>query len=307
MATRSSIRTSALNLLANHSMLTSTNMNDLITANHQQILNDFGWTRRKVETILNTTGTYSTGTVSGSSGSTSITGSSTVWTSGFVDRYIRIGDNTFYHRITAVGSNTSLTIEGTDGLPAAVAAGTSYTIFRHIYDLPNNFGRILSVATDVGLVETTHQFLDRLDPYRSGTASRPDRFCIVGVDSPEASSGNYQIEFYPVPSSASTVRIFYLRTNDLDEDTDEPLYRSDVLVYRIAESGAHFLYARTGDKSWLDLADRYHDRYKESLEGALNDDLAKSSPVTHIKDALLETTHGDDWYINRDAGGRFIP
>jgi len=279
-------------------MITSTNVNDIIDAEHDTILNDYSWTRRRVDTMVETVAQYSTGTLS-TSGAT-VTGVGTVWTSAFVGRYIRIGSNTFFHRITARASNTSITIE--EGLPTDAAAGSTYTIFRHRYNLPPDFGRVINATSDTRLVEAAKSEIDRIDPYRTSTATRPDTYMIYGLDPDTTTSQIYQIEFWPVPSSATAVRVEYLRTNTLTSDSSEPLYRSTVLVWKAGESAAFFLHGRTGDAAWLALADRYHARFLEDLQGAREEDLGKWSPVTHIRDSAYDWDRGDDFGIDRDIG-----
>ena len=115
MANRGTIRSQVLNLVASNSMITSANVNDIIDAEHDTILNDYSWTRRRIDTMVETVSAYSTGTLSTSDAT--VTGSSTVWTAAFVGRYIRIGSNTFFHRITARASDTSISIE--EALPSA--------------------------------------------------------------------------------------------------------------------------------------------------------------------------------------------
>ena len=229
-----------------------------------------------------------------------MTGSSTVWTAAFVGRYIRIGSNTFFHRITARASDTSITIE--EALPSDAAAGSTYTIFRHRYNLPSDFGRVVNATSDTRLTEAPKSNIDRIDPYRTSTASRPDTYMIYGLDPDTSTSQIYQIEFWPVPSSATAVRVEYLRTNTLSADSSEPLYRSDVLVWKSAESAAFFLHGRTGDAAWLALADRYHQRYNEALQGAKEDDLGKFSAPMHIRESSSDFGRSDDWELERDSG-----
>lgn len=277
-------------------MITSANVNDILDAEHTEILESYSWTRRRVDTMVETVATYSTGTLS-TSGAT-VTGVGTVWTSAFVGRFIRIGSNTFFHRITARASDTSITIE--EGLPTDAAAGSTYTIFRHRYNLPSNFGRAVNITSDTRLSEASKSDIDRIDPYRTSTASRPDTYMIYGLDPDTTTSQIYQIEFWPVPSSATAIRVEYLRTNSLTSDSSEPLYRSDVLAWKSAESAAFFLHSRTGDAAWLALADRYHQRYSDSLQSAKEDDLGKFSAPMHIRDSAYERERGDDFGLDRD-------
>lgn len=67
---------------------------------------------------------YTTGTATATNGSSTITGSGTTWTSAMVGRYIKITD--YWYKITAVGSTTSLTIQGEFG--EDTVSGASYTI-----------------------------------------------------------------------------------------------------------------------------------------------------------------------------------
>lgn len=303
MATKATIRSRVLSLLANHSQITSADVNTLIETVHEEILNDYGWSMRRADLLVNTVPTVSSGTVSASG--TTVTGSGTNFTSDMVGRFIRIGSSTFFFRIIAVASATSLTIEAP--VPEAVAAGTSYVIFKHRYTLPADFGgRITSAVSDQRLREVSRQDLDRYDPYRIGTATRPEYYSVSGLDPSITTSQRFQIELYPVPSSAQTIRIEYLRENALANDTDEPLYPSDVLVWKAAEAGAFFLYARNGDQAWVALADRYHQRYLEAFELAKLDDLSKNSPARHVRDALVDSEPGDDFLINRDWGIRLL-
>lgn len=72
---------------------------------------------------------YETGTVAVVNGSATVTGTTTVWTSAMVGRMFRIRDNSnddIWYRITAVASNTSLTLENV--YSGDNASGVSYTI-----------------------------------------------------------------------------------------------------------------------------------------------------------------------------------
>ena len=299
MTTLATIRSRVQQLTGNNAMITATEVDSIIRAEHDTVLSDYSWTQRKLDTIITTSATYSTGTLSSSG--TTVTGVNTVWTSAFVGRYLRVGSNTFFHRITARASDTSITIES--ALPTNAAAGSTYTIFRHRYNLPSNFGRVTSVTSDNRLAEWSRPDIDRIDPYRTSTATRPDVYTIHGLDPDTTTSQIFQIEFWPVPSSATAIRVEYLRTNTLTSETDEPLYRSDILIWKSAESCAYFLHARTGDDSWMTLADRWHTRYAESLQGAREEDLGRQSAPRHVRDTFYSGDRGDDYWLSRDPIG----
>lgn len=90
------------------------------------------------QTVLTTTVNYTTGTVAVTNAGTTVTGSSTVWTSSMVGRKIRFETQSEYYTISAVASNTSLTIDraytGT-----TISSDGEYTIFQLGYDMPRDY------------------------------------------------------------------------------------------------------------------------------------------------------------------------
>lgn len=75
---------------------------------------------------------YTTGTVSVTNSSQTVTGSGTTWTNAMVGRWFIMNDNTqqgegFWYRIGAVGSTTSLTLE-TSYEQTTIASGANYKI-----------------------------------------------------------------------------------------------------------------------------------------------------------------------------------
>jgi hypothetical protein len=86
------------------------------------------------ESFITTVAPYTTGTVAMTNGSTTVTGTDTVWTSAMVGRKIRFASENAYYRISAVGGNTSLTLEvpyqGTTDTDA------TYSIYKDEYRLP---------------------------------------------------------------------------------------------------------------------------------------------------------------------------
>lgn len=302
MATLATVRARTLNLLANNSMISSADATALVQAEHQTLLNDYGWSRRKQETMINTVGAYNTGTVTATG--TAVVGTGTAFTVAMIGRWIRIGSGASqsgtpgFWEIVAVADATHLTIES-PGIPDPVTA-QAYVIFKHVYLLPVDWGRVVNITSDVRLTEWQKADIDRLDPSRTSTGT-PDIYTVRGLYSPGTANSVFQIEFWPVPSSVQNLRVEYLIANDLVNDTDEPLYRSDVLVWKSAESGAFFLHGKTGDLAWLALADRYHQRFTESLEGAREDDLAKSSPASHVRDSAGGYGRGANWDLSHDG------
>ena len=307
MTQLATIRSQVSMLLMNSSMIQASDLTTLIQNCHDTILNDYSWAKRKAETIVSLVAPTSSGTVSTVAGSPNIVGSGTAFVPAHVGRYVRIFQDTTFYKILTVTDATHIVLE--DSMPAT-RSGVAYTMFQHRYDLPVDFGRQISVTSDNRLVEWAKSQIDRLDPYRSSMATKPYVYTIVGLDPLDtsvigtgynATAQIFAIEFWPVPASATDVRIEYLRTNALAADTDEPLYRSDVLVWKAAEAAVLALHGKTGDAAWLQLADRFHQRYNEALEGAREDDMGRYSAVGYVQDrAYTQQGFGDDWFISHD-------
>lgn len=277
-----------------NSMIEETDIQQIIQADHQTILEDYSWAKRKQDTLLTLVLPYGTGTITTSG--TTVTGTGTTFTASMVGRFIRVGNNQYFTKITAFTDAVTLTIE--QALDADVT-GSTFTIFKHLYDLPSNFGRVLNVTLDTRLAEWPRNDLDRMDPYRTVTAAQPDIYSMHGLDT--APNGVFQIEFWPVPAASTQVRVEYLIVNELVNPTDSPLYRSDILMWKAAESCCFFLYGKNGDQAWLQLADRFHARYAEALQGGREDDLGKQSLLTHVRDTHYDLgRRGDDFYLDHD-------
>ena len=103
-----------------------------------------------------TNANYSTGTITATQDSTTVTGSGTSWsttTNAEVGEYIQLPDGKWY-KITAIGSNTSLTIETT--YLASTSAGASYVIspWGEVQ------GKLASATAPASLVVPTPDFIE---------------------------------------------------------------------------------------------------------------------------------------------------
>ena len=103
----------------------SSEADDTITFSFQKKVPDYGATD------------YSDGTVAVTNGSTAVVGTSTVWTSDMVGRYLKV--NNYWYEISAVADNTHLTLLTEYG--EDTASGASYTI-AELVPLPDGFENI---------------------------------------------------------------------------------------------------------------------------------------------------------------------
>ena len=192
----------------------------------------------------------------------------------------------------------------TDGEGTAIAyAGSGHTaahgnIFQHIYVVSAAAERVLRISHDIALKEMDMDFLVSLDPERISTADPPWAWSHYGRDS----SGRLQVALFPLPSAQNGLVVEFLKRADLDDDTDTPLYRPDVLKWKSAQSAAAFLYSRSGDQVWLALIDKFGDLYEKAFEAAKEDDLLKQSTPQTIQIPEALGMSSDEFNLDRDTG-----
>lgn len=123
---------------------TSTTQANINSANReingviQRLVSEADWSFLRTEGRIRFFASVSTGTISGSAGGLTITGSGTAFTREMEGQLMVFGSNNdFQHRIRSVASTTSLDIEVP--LAAAVAAGTGFTVHFDTYKFPRDF------------------------------------------------------------------------------------------------------------------------------------------------------------------------
>ena len=179
--------------------------------------------------FIQTVTDYTTGTITGTLGSTTLTGSGTVWTSAYLNAYIQPANDTNWYEVTAVGSTTSMTI--TPGLAAAVTAGT-YTLRTTYYDLPANCYQVFDVRQTNTPLKLTRLGIYTLDQYQPdiNTTSNPTGYFLFGEDPLIASTAAKQtlIGFFPCPDAKYNIQLRYMMNlTDLAADGDTPLIPVD--------------------------------------------------------------------------------
>lgn len=258
------MRSSVHRRLGTHSQIVAADINAILQDVHREIAAGFQWSFRKRETLLATVAPYTTGTVAVSPGSSTVTGTLTVWTSAMVGRAIRIAGEDAYFFVQAVTDGTHLTLGDAQGavMTWAAAAGSllTYTIFQHQYQLASDVAVILEKIREWPLTERTVEWMNERDPDRSSTGD-PNSFAMARA---RHVSGVEQVfvELWPVPSSARRYRMTYLvEPPDLTVDADLPVCPSEPIEWRAAAEAAWFLYSKTGDPRWDQLGRSYYQVY----------------------------------------------
>ena len=153
-----------------------------------------------------------------------------------VGQQIRVGYNTPIYTITAVNSDTSLTIN----LPWGWNSGTyGYFVAQYYYNLGGNIKFVYEMKNLLlgyrMWTNLTQRFLDNFDPWRS------QQFSPFGMAPlPPDQNGNYMIELYPVPIIQQGIPYMaYIQPPNLINDNDylPPFIRADIVVkYGIAQA-----------------------------------------------------------------------
>ena len=86
---------------------------------------------------------YNTGTITVTQNSTTITGSSTVWTAAMVGRQIRVGTSSPIYTIAQFNSSTSIEIDLPYG--GTTAAGVAYSLYQCYFTPPSDFHQFITL------------------------------------------------------------------------------------------------------------------------------------------------------------------
>jgi hypothetical protein len=174
---------------------------------YAEILGELPWQRQRVTGILQTVAPYATGTVTLTNGSTTVTGSGTVFTSAMTGRGLRVTGRDEIYEFTYV-SGTSGTLdrayEGTTG------SGKAYKIFQQVYVLPSDARMLDDNAFEsfpYGPLTRMHRSqLDQSAPGRTA-------FGIPEIWAPYMDDGStpprLQVELYPIPDRVIGIPFTY--------------------------------------------------------------------------------------------------
>ncbi len=263
---------------------------------YRTTLESHEWSARRGEAVVNTDDPYSTGTATATQDSATVAGTDTVWTSSMVGRYIRVGSDDMYYKITAFGSTTSITIE--KAYAGDTQTDAEYEIFGLRYSVDatdGEVGTILLPTEEFSIEERSHRWVDQRDAPRRQEGSAPLVYVLHGVDS----DGSQIIEFWPRYSAATAVRVpFYKRVDDLS-GSSKPLIRSD-LVEALA---LQYLYSRLatefGDQQYPREREYWAKVYQALWDKATEEDQARHGlPRSVSEERGMAYDH--DFYATHD-------
>jgi hypothetical protein len=224
----------------------------------RQVTDRRNWSWLDAEGVFSLVDDYTTGTVTVTEGSTTVTGDSTVWTSAMVGRLFRVGTNRDYYLVSAVGGNTDLTLDA--NYEQSTASGSSYALYAHRYNLASDCAVVYRVwipRTGKKMQQVSDESINRTF---SGRVQTGDPVWWAHVSSSDA--GVEQIEVYPLPNRVLTLRYQYrkrLTTLTLDTDTIPQDMRADTIANGVLSYGYRQMSAKGNQAApfYSQEADKY--------------------------------------------------
>lgn len=216
-----------------------TNVDRWLNYAQQDLCARWPWPFMESRESIVTVPDYSTGTVSISSGSQTVTGSGTTFTTSMAggQYWIQFTGSNDWYLISTRASNTSITIEqpyqGTSNL-----TGSTYLIRKKYYSLSSSCDRVVDIlnqTTPLKLIQVDPRTIDDLRPNPQSTNASYG-YIMWGIDS----NGNVQVVPYPFPSDA---RVFELKTikRPTDSSISIPNKYAHVIAWGAIAVGFAFL------------------------------------------------------------------
>ncbi len=287
-------------LVGNHSKADSTIVGELVNSRHRGLLESYGWSRRKQDVIVNTAVDKTAGTVALTSASGTVTGTSTAFAATDVGRSIQFTDSIY--TVYSYTSATSIALGDANGtavlFPGTSATGQSYVMFTQRYSLGIGIEQIIGVKYQSPLTEVSEEYLNYIDPSRSGTGSAPMYYARTS----RGANDDVRIELYPRPAEPISVNVHVERGHTDLVSTQNPIVPSGPVEWWAAVDCCYFLYAKTEDDKWLQLATRYEKNASTSLEFELNQDSKKFGVIQSVPDVGGGTGLGaTDFGLDKDV------
>lgn len=234
----------------------TTNVDRWLNYSQQEICARWPWPFLESRESIVTIPDYTTGTVSVASGSQTVTGVGTVFTTTMAagQYWIQFAGSNDWYLITARASNTSITIEQ-PYQPTTNLSAATYIVRKKYYSLSSSCDRVVDIlnqATPLKLIQVDPRTIDDLRPNPQSTNSSYG-YLMWGIDS----SGNIQVVPYPFPSDA---RVFELKTikRPVDGSVSIPNKYAHIIAWGAISVGYAFLRK-------LDMAEPWSAKFEQRI------------------------------------------
>lgn len=195
-------------------------LKEWVNARYRALASSRSWNWTIKDSVIQTAAEITTGTVTATLASTTITFSNAP-TPSVAGWFIQFSDSNDWYPITA---HTAATTTATLGFAylGTTSSTLTFTLRKVYYALPSDTSKILNLKqtrSDVSLQYISARQIDSIIPNKTQVED-PRYYTISGLDS----SRQYRTEFYPVASVAMNINIrYYCVVAELSSDSDVPL------------------------------------------------------------------------------------
>jgi hypothetical protein len=218
----------------------SANVTRWLNYTQQDICARWPWKFMEGRETVVTIPDYTTGTVSINSGSPTVTGSGTSWTTGIStakDCFIQFNNSNDWYHITTRTSDTSITLD-INYAQTANLVNVTYIVRQFYYTLSTSADRIIDVKnwqTPIRLVQVDTRTLDDIRPNPQSTNSSYG-YIAYGYDS----TGAMVISPYPFPSDSRLLEI-HTMIRPVDGSISLPNKYAHIIAWGAISIGYRFL------------------------------------------------------------------
>lgn len=270
-----------------------------INIRYQQILGYEDWEFLKDSTtvkVIEQSSNTSSQSCSVTEDSTAVTGSGTSWTSAMDGWLFRVGTDKQPYVISSVNSTTSITLETAYGGTTDTDADFVYWP-RYYSPSVGDVGEVLSVVHQVALEEKSQSWLNTIDPERESTGS-PLYWSVFSKDD---ALGAVNLEIYPPADADYVVTVNYKKlTSDLSSDSDEPVFRPEVLEAGALWDCYRLVYGVTQNPAYIGLARDAQNEFQMLLRQMTIEDLSTASLPRKVRQASGGVYFDDNFYVAHD-------
>lgn len=299
--------TRVTNLLGSDAQLSAAEIRSMAIARYEHLHDANPWSKRRKEFTINlvaNSANNAAGAVTVTNGSPYVSSTGTPFAAADDGKWIRLGEEVQYFGLSFNSTSSIILTDGhgnSANWPRATATAVSYNAFQTLYNLPADCDAVLTLASNYPLEEMDggREYLDRLDPNRISTASQPTHWVYHGAISANTTR---QLEIWPVPSEARTLRGVYLQEAPVVAASTVIAVHPAVFTYAVASDCYNMLFSKTGDQSYQHLALFYEKKYAETKNDILPWEVAKNSPPTSIRRRTRRGFgRGTDWETDHDV------
>jgi len=255
------------------------------------------WNRLNLQRMIYTAIPYSTGTVSVAADGV-VTGVGTTFTAAMVGRFMKVYYTDAFFEISVFTNVTTITLKDWPG--EVVAAGTSYSIFKTIYDIPTEVGMVYNLIYQIPLHKRSQSYFNYIDPARTSSSSSPTDWAFAGV----TSAGLLQVELYPPATSVVGIRVYGKMKITTLGASDVPYLPEDLVEARALLNCYRMKDVQQPKQGWEEKVATQEAFYAELLSTFQEEDYQLESHHTKVKDAMGDPVipQDDNFALSHDLG-----